>query len=80
MCFHIQHDDSFPDPSILDTLDAAQHDDLTSDVKELEERTIKSRLSAERQTELRYIFNGNIDMFRVGLSSGPRGKYAPIGN
>lgn len=50
---HVQHDDSVPHPLLLDSFDAAHYVDVMSTVKDLEERTNKSGLPAERHTELR---------------------------
>lgn len=68
---HFQHDDPFPEASLLDTIDAAQHGDVTSVVKDLEESALKSGHSAERHTELQYTGNENIDVFRFSLSTAP---------
>lgn len=72
------HDDPFSGPLELDPVDDFQYYDFVNAVWELEQRAVEAGLPTAYHARLRDILNPHIDIFRVGLSSGPPVKLPPL--
>lgn len=70
--------DPFPDASLLDPLDADQHDEIQEALESMVQDAKKNGLPGHREAELRRIIFDRKDIFRVSFSSGPPAKVEPL--
>lgn len=68
----------FPDSCLLGPIDAFHQENVLHDVRDLEQCVMHAGLPSELRSQIRFILNQNIDMFRVGLSSGPAADLPPF--
>lgn len=62
--------DPCSDPSLLEPIDAHQHEDISKAIERMLERAAMSELPEALQPRLRKLVHYHMDIFRVGLSCG----------
>lgn len=70
--------DPFPDPSLLDPLDDAQHDDIRAAVEKMLQAAQDNGLPPYYWERLQTLVYDHIDVFRVSFSSGPPARLPPL--
>lgn len=63
--------DPFPDPSLLDSVDADQHSGIKDTIMDMVARATTNGLLEQFHKRLEKLVYRYIDIFRIGLSSGP---------
>lgn len=71
-------EDPFPDPSLLGSIDADQHEDIRTAADEMIETPIVNGLPAAARGTLIQIVQENLNISRTTLSSRPSAKVAPL--
>lgn len=71
-------EEPFPDPSLLDPVDADQHEEIKSVAETMVESAKKNGLSDERHNELKKTVLDHMDIFRCSFSAGPPAKLPPL--
>ena len=71
-------EDPFPDPSLLDPIDADQHEDICKAVDNLEKTAREKGLADVYESNLKGILRDHMDIFRTSFSAGPPAKLPPL--
>lgn len=67
----LRNEDPFLDPSLLDSVDANQHEDIREAVDDMIDVAIANGLPPKEAETLKEIVHENLNIFRTSLSSGP---------
>ena len=70
--------DPCPDPSLLDPLDAFQHNEIMSATEQMLSRAAANGLPEELQPKLRKLVKEHLDVFRIGFSHGKPARIPPL--
>eukprot|EP00178_Gracilaria_changii_P000257 TRINITY_DN1027_c0_g1_i1.p2 TRINITY_DN1027_c0_g1~~TRINITY_DN1027_c0_g1_i1.p2 ORF type:complete len:1106 (+),score=114.18 TRINITY_DN1027_c0_g1_i1:5972-9289(+) len=73
-----QEADPFPDPALLDPIDADQHDDIREAAEMMVQMAIKNGMQTAQSRALHEIVHKHINIFRTSLSSGPPANVTPL--
>lgn len=70
--------DPFPDPSLLDPVDADQHEDVKTEIGKPKTEARNNGLHEKEALRLDKIVDDHVDVFRISFSSGPPAKLRPL--